>query len=1740
MFFRRILERKDSSTASAAPLSGAKNGYNSEDSESVTYLSGTASGAAASEVKDSNNNSSNNTNPSVMKVQRRMEAPIGAVQLTPLWEHVLRTRRLPETISASAIYAEFHERLQDPEWQVRQHALRVLVDVLVVMQNAADEYMEAQQIVALLVRNLGHQAPTVRKGALDCLRVYLAETDVPETVMTRILDSGLTKSDVAGRLSCGVLLSLPALLQSVLHTPRRRGIVQLILERAVQYLDQLTQQELGLKVLSKIKELLGVQEFEDGMNDLASSDALARFYQLCQVYGVTGAPRLNEVKTGAWRAVPREESWRNSASSIKKLDNCPEKGKVIMETEIKINEDTVTMRILEADTETEESGSPVRNFPSDRESAELVCRPLLPTALNHHQHHVAAGIVQVISDSELDEPKGARPQSLSEPSTPSRGLKRVTFGGEIVKMRTPDSDAASSMNNGTKRSSEQTEEAITILAVEKSVPLPSPSPSLSPGPEEAPAVNILSPTSSSTVTSELVLDIPSDNTQPLPPSSSRPFSSQSLRRPSVASSDQSTDSPRKRQEPESAKATISPRSPAFLRSRSTSPSQVSPKIPHKEIEVLHNLQQRDVSPRSLRHEDVEAAMESPPPAQQRKARSASIVSTESPATPKSWEDLDIVTYQTIMDLWSGDWRNRLQGIADLEVSLSSSSNLALVQPYLDSLLRSLLSSERRYEVAELKRELLVNLISRLPLDNLEERTPQILTGLSRQGSAGANRVCKALMQRLPAGTIVAKLTNPDFLHAKSSKFRDHALQMSICALMTFPGTCFDINLLTAQAVYSLLNRKRRVRQSALEVIAVLADISSVKEVLSIVSDTAVGVDQGAQMLEAVRMRLSRLQLPVVTPDSAVIFVFNQADQPGGRRSGADVDWIFQGEGSASPNTIKRRRMRAASRPPGNFQEAADAKDSKEKFRSFSQVSDGLHRHSFHSPPETLDMTSPANDFSQRLSFGARTANGGAASFADRRLVAKACSDTSMEVRSTDSTTTTSSSGSAALSYLHLTARTVGKFSGPGFRFPTMSQHTDFVNNFMRSYPKEEPKISYSNPKPHQQVRKMLQHQNSFTRGSVATQGTSFYNPDLRLSQSFLSVGGEPHRREQRHFELEGHPQASLDPEHAFSCGGQPVNILRKTRTLLHSVRASICQRAVEAHATLCRGCCTDAAHKCRKSIPVDPDGGTDEADGGPLEPIEVFSPPPDTEKDPVYILFGDLNPASKAAHPGSKAVIATEVAPTEGSPLSLKSTTYSQKSTASAKSCGSHVNSPRGSNNQAEGRLEMLSLERSPGDAFGELVVDDIEEGEIEPPTQEESLKRQGSVNSLHSKTESIKTQLEDTTPQLSRAQSVKSLPIEEDIEEGSNSFVVVEEVQHELKSTPTKISQEESMAVTEVAHFAPKSGPSSPHLGLQPRSLSLESLYGARPGSKQGSLDTSTTDNTSQSGSQLGNTVAASSYSGPKSGSGNAQNTPLKQKSKSCFMRGRRRVSPVKQAIKMPQPELFPQNMARFEKPRDALLKTFDQLDENNWETNMLGLRSMVRLIRHHAETLDQQMHMFCIQLTRSVRNLRSQVARAACQAAAELFSLKSSTLQQESDDLVGALLHRTADTNRFIRADATRALESMVDHSPPPKILNIITTKGAQHQNALVRTTTAKLLLRLVERLGSERVYAMSRENRDKFFVVGANLLLEGSLETRSYAKSLFRALSDNPHYHRLLFEVIPPRTYRNVEKSLRAITR
>lgn len=105
----------------------------------------------------------------------------------------------------------------------------------------------------------------------------------------------------------------------------------------------------------------------------------------------------------------------------------------------------------------------------------------------------------------------------------------------------------------------------------------------------------------------------------------------------------------------------------------------------------------------------------------------------------------------------------------IEEVLKSTENLSLVQPHLEPLFRTLLSSEKHPDVIEDKRRIIINLISRLPLENLEKRATQIVLGLCRQGGSSSNRVAKALMQRLPPSAVLMKLISDDFLKARSSR-----------------------------------------------------------------------------------------------------------------------------------------------------------------------------------------------------------------------------------------------------------------------------------------------------------------------------------------------------------------------------------------------------------------------------------------------------------------------------------------------------------------------------------------------------------------------------------------------------------------------------------------------------------------------------------------------------------------------------------------------------------------------------------------------------------------------------------------------------------------------------------------------------------------------------------------------------------------------------------------------------------
>lgn len=228
-----------------------------------------------------------------------------------------------------------------------------------------------------------------------------------------------------------------------------------------------------------------------------------------------------------------------------------------------------------------------------------------------------------------------------------------------------------------------------------------------------------------------------------------------------------------------------------------------------------------------------------------------------------------------------------------------------------------------------------------------------------------------------------------------------------------------------------------------------------------------------------------------------------------------------------------------------------------------------------------------------------------------------------------------------------------------------------------------------------------------------------------------------------------------------------------------------------------------------------------------------------------------------------------------------------------------------------------------------------------------------------------------------------------------------------------------------------------------------------------------------------------------------------------------------------------------KLEKPKEFLNICINQLESSNWEQTMSGINSFLRLIRYHPDLVDPHIHGLSALLSKHIKNLRSQVSRNSCQATGEFFVTHGRLLEHEAEELATSLLTRTADTNKFLRLDATKALETMCDHMSIHKVTQIITARGAGHQNAIVRAAAARLCIRIVERIGCDKLFQpANRDIRDKIILTGAKMLMEGSLETRNYAKTLFKQMSTNPFYGKTLLEVIPPRTYRNIEKTLKSI--
>lgn len=115
-----------------------------------------------------------------------------------------------------------------------------------------------------------------------------------------------------------------------------------------------------------------------------------------------------------------------------------------------------------------------------------------------------------------------------------------------------------------------------------------------------------------------------------------------------------------------------------------------------------------------------------------------------------------------------------------------------------------------------------------------------------------------------------------------------------------------------RTVHAAMDRKRRVRQAALDVLAVLGQISSPRSVLDIVHENITNREDGERLLSAVKARLARKQLPIISPNGDVQYALRIPSPDSSTVMylfGADIEWINAGSGYVSPLSLKRRSTR---------------------------------------------------------------------------------------------------------------------------------------------------------------------------------------------------------------------------------------------------------------------------------------------------------------------------------------------------------------------------------------------------------------------------------------------------------------------------------------------------------------------------------------------------------------------------------------------------------------------------------------------------------------------------------------------------------------------------------------------------------------------------------------------------------------------------------------------------------------
>lgn len=262
------------------------------------------------------------------------------------------------------------------------------------------------------------------------------------------------------------------------------------------------------------------------------------------------------------------------------------------------------------------------------------------------------------------------------------------------------------------------------------------------------------------------------------------------------------------------------------------------------------------------------------------------------------------------------WTERASGVQELKAIIEELQDTSQLVPHMINFIGFLcnLLDDSNFKVSLHTLEIFQELVAKFN-QNIKPFTRHIVNALAKRFGDNktvirqANmKVMMQLMQSVGPKAVVHVVS--ELKNQRKSGVREEALNIVIAALLTFPSYDFDLPAICRTLSQCLNDQKRRVRQAALELFAVLAQAMGPTRIGPLID----AVDQVELktledgVMKAVQARLARRQLPRLNEDGLVEYASQTPSSAAasGRSpasAGHDTDWILK----ATRNTSAKER-----------------------------------------------------------------------------------------------------------------------------------------------------------------------------------------------------------------------------------------------------------------------------------------------------------------------------------------------------------------------------------------------------------------------------------------------------------------------------------------------------------------------------------------------------------------------------------------------------------------------------------------------------------------------------------------------------------------------------------------------------------------------------------------------------------------------------------------------------------------